>query len=339
MAKSKNILKYFLGFLIVLIFFEIFFSCSELILPSKQLNKFKLKPGARIFDAREGLYLGKINKFGYLGPEYPKQKSEENLRIALVGDSFVEGFQVLEKFHFRSLIEQRLSKKIGKKVEVLNFGRSGFDFLSMYAYYKNFVSQFAPDITLFFVAQDDFVENSNEWVYYDTIRSELVVDTSELYFEDQNLIKEKLKGRFSTPPLASNCLVMIEKKQTADILFGNYNFVTNNKFTASNIEKLEDVDTITHLVNHALNDLITSEKQVKRNSIYFVTFKELPELLAYKEQEFPGMILDISNELIHIEKSGKKLNYWKAKNIVGHYNHEGHDIISNLILKKLTEFL
>ena len=64
-----------------------------------------------------------------------KNKSANVLRIALIGDSYIEGFQLFERHHFKTYLEQKLSQKLKKKVEVLNFGIGGADLRGMYLRY------------------------------------------------------------------------------------------------------------------------------------------------------------------------------------------------------------
>lgn len=52
-------------------------------------------------------------------------------------------------------MEQKLTKILNKKVEVLNFGRSGFDFADMYAYEERIVAPFHPNLVLYFLSEAD----------------------------------------------------------------------------------------------------------------------------------------------------------------------------------------
>jgi hypothetical protein len=98
----------------------------------------------------EGFSMGNFNKGRYLHTFYPVEKPTNTIRIAALGDSYVEGFQVFERDHFLKLTEQKLNKDLKDSVQILNFGRSGFDFGDMYAYYETMVKDYNPDIVLFF---------------------------------------------------------------------------------------------------------------------------------------------------------------------------------------------
>ena len=60
----------------------------------------------------ENFTVGSYNRYGYLGPAYPPQRADGTLRIALLGDSYVEGFQVQPRNHFRTLLEQQLQNTL-----------------------------------------------------------------------------------------------------------------------------------------------------------------------------------------------------------------------------------
>ena len=85
----------------------------------------------------EGFSMGRFNEGRYVNSYYPPEKPDNVIRIAALGDSYVEGFQVFERNHFLKLTENELNRKLEDSIQVLNFGRSGFDFGDMYAYYEN----------------------------------------------------------------------------------------------------------------------------------------------------------------------------------------------------------
>ncbi len=111
----------------------------------------------------ENFTVGSYNQYGYLGPGYPLQYPAGTLRIALLGDSYVEGFQVQPRHHFRTLLERQLQETLApEKVEVLNFGRSGFDLANSRAYDSLFVAKFHPDFTLYFLAVSDLEQSKDD---------------------------------------------------------------------------------------------------------------------------------------------------------------------------------
>ena len=65
-----------------------------------------------------------------------------NVRIAVVGDSYVEAVQLFDKYNFMSVLQERLSQVTEASVEVLNFGRSGMDLRTMYIYDQELIRSY-----------------------------------------------------------------------------------------------------------------------------------------------------------------------------------------------------
>ncbi len=85
--------------------------------------------------------------------EYSEDKPEGTVRIAVIGDSFVEAFQV---DYDRSLAEQ-LEDMLGEGYEVYRFGVSGANMFH-YFYMLNFeAAKFKPDIVILLLSHNDFM--------------------------------------------------------------------------------------------------------------------------------------------------------------------------------------
>ena len=127
----KSLFFFCCAFFSIIIVLELFIQNSGVgnlsISENDRQNGQVLKKNTNIIYFNEGFYIGKTNKYGYYGPDYDTIKSEGSLRIALIGDSYVEGHQVFDRNHFRCLLEKNLNDSLNKKVEVLNFGMSGFN--------------------------------------------------------------------------------------------------------------------------------------------------------------------------------------------------------------------
>lgn len=78
-------------------------------------------------------------------------------KIALIGDSYVEGYGVSNEHTIPSLLQ----KSFGNQIEVLNFGTSGgFGNVHAAALYDNFAQEFEPDIVIvFFLSYNDLYDN------------------------------------------------------------------------------------------------------------------------------------------------------------------------------------
>ena len=149
----------------------------------------------------EGFSISKYNSHGFLGPDYSEAKHEGVISIALVGDSYIEGYQVFERNHLRSILESELNQKFDS-VQVLNFGRSGFNFSDGYAYFQTFVSKFNPDITLFFFENSDLTSEQG-----DPLRPKVNIQNGNLIVQTNHYPKETLDTYLKTKIILQNSSV------------------------------------------------------------------------------------------------------------------------------------
>jgi len=125
---------------------------------------FALKPNAEGWWRREGATYVTINSHGLRDHERAIAKPQDVIRIAVLGDSFAEAFQVPMEQAFWTVIEQKLSlcaASTGRKIEALNFGVSGFSTARELVLLRQRVWQYNPDIVLLLVTtRNDVRDNS-----------------------------------------------------------------------------------------------------------------------------------------------------------------------------------
>jgi hypothetical protein len=125
---------------------------------------FSLRPNAEGWWRREGEAYVRINSQGLRDREHTLAKPPDTIRIAVLGDSFAEAFQVPMEKAFWTVMEPKLqecSASTGKKVEVLNFGVSGFSTARELITLRQRVWQYNPDIVLLLVTvRNDIRDNS-----------------------------------------------------------------------------------------------------------------------------------------------------------------------------------
>ena len=101
-----------------------------------------------------------INKEGFIGLNYEIVKPSDTYRIAFLGDSFTEAFQVDYEKNFVFLTDQFLNTALRsgnfnfqnkeiKKIEVMNFGVSGTSVADGIIYYNEYVKKYKPDLVIF----------------------------------------------------------------------------------------------------------------------------------------------------------------------------------------------
>lgn len=121
-------------------------------------------PGAEGWQRLEGKALVRINQAGMRDRWRPVQKAPGAFRIAVLGDSFAEAVQVPIQQAFWFILENELNgcdPFQGRKVEVLNFGVSGYSTAQELLTLRHHVWAYQPDLVLLaFFHGNDVAENS-----------------------------------------------------------------------------------------------------------------------------------------------------------------------------------
>ena len=122
-------------FFIVLEFFlrEFFLVSPKLDVTINNINITKFH--STYYHKKENFNLVKINNFGF--HDFDREKSNNNYRIAFIGDSFVEGLQVPRDSLFTTILNKKYL--IDQNIEVLPFGKSGTGTAYQYKLWKNFI--------------------------------------------------------------------------------------------------------------------------------------------------------------------------------------------------------
>jgi lysophospholipase L1-like esterase len=125
---------------------------------------FALRPNAEGWWHGEGDTYIRINSAGLRDREHPKDKPAGSLRIAVLGDSFTEAFQVDQNDAWWAVMERALNgcpAMKSRNVEVINFGISGFSTARELILLRTRVWQYAPDIVVLnFTTINDVKDNS-----------------------------------------------------------------------------------------------------------------------------------------------------------------------------------
>jgi len=121
------------------------------------------RPGAHGVYLDEGSAEVRISSAGVRDREHSIVKPGDVWRVAVLGDSYTEALQVAEDKRFTSVIERLLSECDaggGRRVEVLNFGISGFGTAQEYLLLRGRVLRYAPDVVvLAFLPGNDITDN------------------------------------------------------------------------------------------------------------------------------------------------------------------------------------
>ena len=97
------------------------------------------------------------NALGFRDREWRVDRSPDTIRIAVLGDSFVEAIQVPVEATATRQLEQRLAARFpGRRVETMNFGVSNYSLGQYLMVYDAFVRPFKPDYVVALTAYLNF---------------------------------------------------------------------------------------------------------------------------------------------------------------------------------------
>jgi hypothetical protein len=206
MKRPRNLKKKLLlvtfGLLFGLLMSEIFLRVIGYSYPlfytTDYYRGFALQPGVEGHYQREGESYVRINSEGLRDREHLKAKPGDTVRVAVLGDSFSEAMHVPMEQTFWSLLERRLqdcNAFPGKKVEVINFGVSGYGTAQELMTLRQKVWDYSPDlIVLAFTTYNDIYDNSRalsrteEVPYFVYRNGELTYDAS---FRDSRTYRQR----------------------------------------------------------------------------------------------------------------------------------------------------
>ncbi|HKV54201.1 MAG TPA: SGNH/GDSL hydrolase family protein [Candidatus Binataceae bacterium] len=172
----------------------------------------KMRAGAQGWQTDEGHAFIRVNRWGYRGPEWSREKPPGTLRVAVLGDSFVEAQQVPEEITVCAVIERELTNSLPdfargrdkniKRVEIMNFGVDGYGTAQEFFTLTRDVWQFSPDIVVLVFFPGNDVRNNSVVLEGDKCRPFFAPDDGRLVlggpFEDSPLFRLKCVMRFES---------------------------------------------------------------------------------------------------------------------------------------------
>jgi hypothetical protein len=131
--------------------------------PDPELG-WKLRPQMSAWFTREGRAFVRTNADGARDRDHALHKAEGVYRIVVLGDSYAEAMQVERDQAFWALLPARLEAcgfASGKRIEVMNFGVSGYGTAQQYVMLESAAMRYAPDLVLLqFTNGNDVKDNS-----------------------------------------------------------------------------------------------------------------------------------------------------------------------------------
>jgi hypothetical protein len=154
----------------------------------------RLMPGFSGWWQKEGRAYIRINRFGFRHGDRGPEKPPGALRVAVLGDSFIEAFQVPDDQTLCHVVERELAgcETVGNRVvEVLNFGVSGYGTAQQLRMLQHYVWDYEPDaVVLAFLPGNDLRNNSPDLEpyqvrpFYRLVDGQLTLDDSFLRHPD-----------------------------------------------------------------------------------------------------------------------------------------------------------
>ena len=173
--KHTRSRKFFAKLLLVVIGFAIGGIVAELALrvsgysfpefyQRDEVRGLSLRPGAEGWYRKEGEAYVHINSDGLHDREHAIAKPPGTFRIAIVGDSYCEALSVSLEEAFWSIMAKNLEECDafrGRKIEVINFGVSGYGTAQELLTLREKVWKYSPDLVLLAVTtNNDITDNS-----------------------------------------------------------------------------------------------------------------------------------------------------------------------------------
>ena len=338
MKLLRKILFFLITLTIILLLGDLYLRVSGIQDPSN--NKFNPTLGRirrenfKYVKLNEGFSINNFNDYSYLGPSYPPEKPDSIIRVALLGDSYVEGFQVFERDHFRSITENKLNTKNTNRFELLNFGRSGLGIANMFALDSLMIRNFNPDYILYFAGINDFYSEAKDPL----IPGVDIINGSDIIVNNHFSEKAIKEIKITYPILQKSALLSMLNNGRKLILSGKLDTILFDKFAAK-AELLKDSTEESKVISlkiHKIIDRISIDSKiiiVNRSDCSFPD--EITLLLKSKN------IRQINLSIVLSELQDRDINphYWKATSKSGHWNQIAHKTIGEYLAKEILKIV
>ena len=104
--------------------------------------------------------LESFNSKGIRGPEYSYEKTEDEFRIFILGDSFAEGHTVEFEELFSEVLKRKLNESGDQYYQVINSGTGGYSTDQELLLFQTEGSKYNPDLTILMFYQNDVWYNN-----------------------------------------------------------------------------------------------------------------------------------------------------------------------------------
>lgn len=296
----------------------------------------------------------RINSLGMRDREHPVAKEKGVLRILVLGDSFMEAFQVSFEESFPRLLEVRLQEALHQTVEVINAAVSGWGSDDQLTYLKRYGIKFKPDLILVgMTLHNDVSDNMREkfhtivgdklvarpvqntpFVEYVIGRSkDFIAVNSHLYqlFREYRHLRDMRNGG---ERLNKHVVDLISKVDTAKLRKGwelTYQLLKNIQIIGKEIDAKTGIFLIplSLQLSEGTLDYFLARHDVSRDEICLYKPQKMMKEFGRKE----GIeIIDLVPYFTKWKEANQKELYLRGD---GHWNQYGHRVASESIVQKL----
>jgi lysophospholipase L1-like esterase len=253
-----------------------------------------LRPGMEGWYRKEGNAFVKINSDGLRDREHTKQKPERTLRIAVIGDSYPEAFQVDAEQAFWSVMETRMqtcADLSGREVEVINFGVSGYGTAQELITLREHVWQYSPDIVILTITtNNDITDNrralkkTDQVPYFVYREGKLVLDDS---------FKNTRAFRFQQTSLASAGRWIRDHSRLAQVIIQAHRAI--KIFTASWRSRLKGSNVPAQSDSGDKGNIVARSAELGTDNVVYVETDDPVWRDAWSVTE--GLIVEMRNEV------------------------------------------
>jgi hypothetical protein len=145
------------------------------------------RPGVSFWQIDEGRAFVRINSGGFRDREFPIEKPPNTVRIAVLGDSYVEAAQLDRELIMTTIMEQELNRceSFGaRRVEVMNFGVTGYGTAQEFLSLRHRVAPYSPDIVVLAFLTGNDIRNNSAHLHRDPGRPYFVHRNGALVFDE-----------------------------------------------------------------------------------------------------------------------------------------------------------
>lgn len=275
-----------------------------------------------IYKQKEFSYRLRTNSLGIREVEFQKEKSKNDFRIIVLGDSFTEGDGVAYEYSYPRMLEQKMKEKCtdsSKTYTLWNAGVCGSDVLYSYVLLRDKLVEYNPDFVIININNSDL----NDFIFRGGM---------ERFLPDGTTVNKK--GPWY------NKLFMLSHTLRMVIKLSNPHFDINMMMDNDKLQAVKK-EAIVEIIN-AINQitLLCLEKNIKFTFVFHpFPFElngpngEIQEVIDYLPPYTP-----VINILDPMREATKSYQYEEiAWPINLHYNQKGYEIMGEVVFEALMD--